>query len=187
MRRRYPAYRQPRGVILVNRQNGHNNRNVVSHILREERTNRTVYQTGGQNCLLGRTALSLDEGAGDFAYRIKFLFKIYREREEIKALTRFLGSGYIDHNGGIAEAYQNRAVCQTSHFAGFKRNLFAGKLCFKHSEIFKHFCSLLFMSRRRQGPIFSKKSNCTPFGLRFDLMLKQVSPPTGTAVLDIDV
>ena len=127
-----------RGVVLINRKNGHNNRNVVAHILREQRTDWAVHQTGGQDCLLGRAALTLDERAGDFTYRIQFFFKIDRQREKVYPFTRFLGSGHIDHYCGIAVANQYRAVCKTSHLACFKADLFAGKLGFKHSKVFKH-------------------------------------------------
>ena len=127
-----------RGVILIDRQNGHDDRNVVAHIFREQRTDRTVYQTGGQDGLLGRTSLSLEEGTGDFAHRIQLLLKIDRKREKVDALARLWGRGYIDQNGGVAVAHQHRAVCQAGHLSCFKGNLFAGKLCFKHSKIFKH-------------------------------------------------
>ena len=131
------------GVILINRENGHNNRNVVSHIFWEERTDWTVYQTGSQDCFLGWTALTFNEGTWDFTNCVQFFLKINRQREEINALTWFWCSSNVYHNGGIAVAYQNGTVCQTSHFAGFEGNFLSGKLCFKYSEIFKHSCSLL--------------------------------------------
>src|SRR5262249_15133450 len=73
---------------------------LAAKALRPERPDRAVDHAGRQNRPLGRTALSLEETAGDLPGRIHALFDVDGEREEVRSLTRFhppLGGG--KHHG----------------------------------------------------------------------------------------
>ena len=133
-----------RRVILIHRQDGHHDRNVVAHILGEERTDGAVHQTGGQDSLLGGTAFAFQESAGDLAHSVHFLFKIHRQREEVDALAGRFGSGDVDHHRGVAEANQAGAVGQACHLAGLEADGLAGKFGFKDFKILKHGESSVF-------------------------------------------
>ena len=127
-----------RAAVLINRENGHNNSYVVSHIFWEQWADRTVNHAGRENCFGGWAAFTFQEGAWDAAYCVEFFFEVNRQREEVDAFAWFLGSGYVYHNGGFAVAYNYAAVGQTAPFTGFKSDFFAGQFGFKYSEIFKH-------------------------------------------------
>ena len=81
---------QLRAGILVNAQNEIVQCDIISVILREKRTHRTVNDTCGENRILAGLALSLVKASRDLSYGIHLLFKINAEREEVDALSRFI-------------------------------------------------------------------------------------------------
>ena len=59
-----------RRVVVVVLQNGADDGNVVAQVLREQRTHRTVDNTGSKGCIFGCLSLSLCESARDFSYGV---------------------------------------------------------------------------------------------------------------------
>ena len=127
-----------RRAIRVNCQNSHDNGNIVPHILREQRTNRTVYHTGSQDCLFRRLSLSLGERARNSANGIHPFFIVHRQREEIHAFSRLCTSSYICHDNGFSVANPTRTIGQFAGFSGFYNERTTCKGGFKLSILFKH-------------------------------------------------
>ena len=125
-------------AVRVNGQNRHHHCDVVAHILGEEGADRPVHHTGGENGLIRGTALPFQEGAGDFAHRVELFLKVHRKGQEINAIPGLFGGGGVHQHGGFAVPHQDRASGQAAHLAGFKGDLFTGKLSFKYAEMFKH-------------------------------------------------
>ena len=67
------------GAVGIDRHDGGDDGNVISHVLGEEGTHGAVDNAGRQNGLLGGTALAAKEGAGDSAHGVKLLFIIHRK------------------------------------------------------------------------------------------------------------
>ena len=133
-----------RRAIRIYRQNGHDNGYIVTHILREQRTNRTVNHSGGQNCLFRRLALALSKGAGDSADGIHSLLIVHGQREEVDAVTRLCTCGDIGHDSCIAIANPAGTVGQFAGLAGLYDQLSACICCFKYSVLFKHSVTSFF-------------------------------------------
>ena len=89
--------------------------NVVSVIAGEQRTHRTVDNTGSQNSVLAGLTLSLIETAGDLTYSVHLLFVLNAQREEIDALTGLSGSGSGGQNYGITIVHQSSAIGLSSY------------------------------------------------------------------------
>ena len=69
-------------AVVVNCEYGHNYRNIVSHILREEGAYRAVYHTRSEYSLIAGLTLALGERSGDLAYRVELFLIVYREGEK---------------------------------------------------------------------------------------------------------
>ena len=65
---------------------------IVAEILREERSHRTVNDACSQNRVLTRLALSFVEAPRNLTNCVSLLLKLHREREEIDAFSRCVGS-----------------------------------------------------------------------------------------------
>ena len=126
-----------RRVVVVVLQNGADDGNVVAQVLREQRTHRTVDLTRGQDRLLGRTALTAHERAGNAAYCVHTLLKVNGEREKVDAVTRLSGCGSSNENSGLAVANQAGAVSELCHLAGLDGQLAAGDLGLKNAVVFE--------------------------------------------------
>ena len=126
-----------RRVVVVVLQNGADDGNVVAQVLREQRTHRTVDLTRGQDRLLGRTALTAHERAGNAAYCVHTLLKVNGEREKVDAVTRLSGCGSGNENSGLAVANQAGAVSELCHLAGLDGQLAAGDLGLKNAVVFE--------------------------------------------------
>ena len=124
-------------VVIIVLKNGADDGNVVAQVLREQRTHRAVDLTGGQDRLLGRTALAAHEGAGDAAYGIHALLKVNGEREKVDAVARLCGCGSGNEDCGLAVADEAGAVCQLRHLAGLDGQLAAGDLGLKNAVVFE--------------------------------------------------
>ena len=127
-----------RGAVRVNCEYGHCDRNVVAHVLREQRTHRTVNNSGGQDSLLGRSALSLEEAAGDLAYCIQLLLVVNGKREEVHAVAGLCACSYVDHYYGLAVSYPAGTISQAADLASLNGQLSAGKHRLENSVIFEH-------------------------------------------------
>ena len=124
-------------VVIIVLENGADDGNVVAQVLREQRTHRAVDLTGGQDRLLGRTALAAHEGAGDAAYGVHALLEVNGEREEVDAVARLCGCGSGNEDCGLAVADEAGAVCQLRHLAGLDGQLAAGDLGLKNAVVFE--------------------------------------------------
>ena len=79
------------GIVLhVVGEDGDDDLGLVLEALDEEGPDRTVDQAGGQDLLLGGTALALEEAAGDLARGIGLFLVVHGQREEVEALLRLL-------------------------------------------------------------------------------------------------
>ncbi|CDD04939.1 putative uncharacterized protein [Ruminococcus sp. CAG:382] len=97
-------------AIRVDRHDHERENNVVSEVLREQRTNRSVDNTAGEYRFFGGASLSLEERAGYLADRIKSLFVIDGKREEVDAVSGSGGCGCVCEYNGFAVAYKAGAV-----------------------------------------------------------------------------
>ena len=124
-------------VVIIVLEDGADDGNVVAQVFREQRTHRAVDLTGGQDRLLGRTALAAHEGAGDAAYGVHALLEVNGEREKVDAVARLCGCGSGNEDCGLAVANEAGAVCQLRHLAGLDGQLAAGDLGLKNAVVFE--------------------------------------------------
>ena len=92
-RRGSTDHRDDIGVILeIVAENGTDDLRLVAVGGVKQRADRTVDQSGGQNLLLRRPALALEEAAGDLARGESLFLIIHGEREEVLPFLRRLGA-----------------------------------------------------------------------------------------------
>ena len=89
---------------------------------REQRTDRTVDQTAGQNFFFALFAFAFEETAGDFTCCVSTLEVIDSQREEVLAFFHFFVGGHGNQNNGIAHGYFNGSSGLAGNFAGFQSN-----------------------------------------------------------------
>ena len=108
-RGRRAVHRQDAGVVLlVRRDREHDQLDLVAEALGEERAKRAVDQPGGEDLLLGRTPLALEEAAGDAPAGVGSLAVVDAEGEEVLPLDRGPRSHDGGENHGVAVADQDR-------------------------------------------------------------------------------
>jgi hypothetical protein len=106
-RRGRTAQRDHVGIaVLLGRQHGRDDLRLRVPALREQRAQRAVDEAGGQDLLLRRLALALEEAARDLARRERLLLIIDGQRQEIDVLSRRRLRGRGDQNDGVAVANQ---------------------------------------------------------------------------------
>src|SRR6185503_6600807 len=81
---------------------------LVREALRPERPDRAVDHARGEDCLLSRAPLALEEAAGDLPGRIHPFLDVYREREEVRTFARLRPPlrGREDHRVAGADDYR---------------------------------------------------------------------------------
>ena len=84
---------------------------IVAHVLREERTHRTVDHTTRQNGVVTCLSLSFFEAAGNLADCIELLAVFYGQWEEINAIARCSRLGCCAQYGCIAIVHERAAIC----------------------------------------------------------------------------
>ena len=109
-----------RVVLVVRRQDGDHDLDVVLVALGEQRADRAVREARGERGGLGRAALALDEPARDLAGGVHPLLEVDREREEVEPGAG-LGAvgGPEDHRVAVAEG--DRAAGEAGELAGLQR------------------------------------------------------------------
>ena len=122
-------------VIVVDSHRGRGNNDVVSHVLREERSDGSVDNSRSQNSLFAGLTLSFEEAAGDFSDRVKFFFIVNSEREEIYSVSRFCRSGRGCENAGIPVSYHTGTVCKACELASLNNEGSARKFGLEHFVI----------------------------------------------------
>ncbi len=125
-RRRGADHRGDVGIVLqVVADRGADHLGFVPIALVEERANRTVDETGGQNLLLGRAPFALEEAAGDLAGREGLFLVVDGEGEEVDPLAR----GFLADRGGehrrLAIGDENGPVGLTGDAPGFDGRAYA--------------------------------------------------------------
>ena len=114
-------------VLLVRREDGQHDLDVVLVALGEQRPDRPVRQAGGEDRGLRRTGLALDEAARDLARGVHPLLEVDREREEVEAGPRIRAVGRAeDHR--VAEANRDGASGQQGDAAGLDGKGATGEL-----------------------------------------------------------
>ena len=94
---------------------------VVDEAFREQRPDRPVDQARGQRFLLGRTALALEEAAGNAARGIGLLLIVHGEREEVAARGRLLQAHRGDQHYRLAHGDEHGAVGLAGELARLDR------------------------------------------------------------------
>ena len=102
---------QLRTAIRIHAHNHALQGNIIAHILREQRTHRTIDDAARQNCIVAGLSFSLLEAARNLSDCVKFLTVLYGQREEIHAVTRCCRLRCRAQNGGIAVVHERAAVC----------------------------------------------------------------------------
>ena len=133
-----------RQVVRLHRHDSRSNCDVVPHILREERADRTVDQARSQDRLFARPALTAHKAAGNTPYRVEFFLKIHGQREEIDAVARLCRRGRGDEHARLAVAHHACAVGKTGKLAGLYDKFAPGKHCLvrfllRELNLFDHF------------------------------------------------
>ena len=93
------------------------NHYVVPEALREQRSQRTVNQTGCENCLLARLPLSLDISSRNLSDTIHLLFVITAQREEIDVLSRFLRCSCCAVHYGLTVTNRYLSICLLAYLS----------------------------------------------------------------------
>ena len=104
-------------VLLVRREDGDDELDVVLVALGEERADRAVGQAGRQGGRLRRARLALDEAAGDLARGVHALLELHREREEVEARAGIRPVGRAEHEG-VAVANGDGTAGESRQLAG---------------------------------------------------------------------
>ena len=85
-------------------------RDIVAHILREQRSHRAVNNAAGEDRVLGRSAFPLVEAAGHLADGVELLAVLHAQREEIDAVTRLRGFCGGAQDSGVAVVHECTSV-----------------------------------------------------------------------------
>ena len=103
--------------------------------LGEQRTNRAIRQTAGENFLFRRATFALEIAAGEFSGSGGFFAIIDREREKILAGFGFGRGDGRDHHDGFSELNGDGAVGLFGEFAGFDVDLIGPNWAVTFSDI----------------------------------------------------
>src|SRR5581483_10850368 len=122
---------------------------VVAVFLGEQRAQRAVGESGGQRGRLARTALALDEPAGNLAGGVHLFLVVHGKRQEVHSLPRRAIADGGGQNDRLAVAGQHSAVGEPGDAPGFERDLAAAKLSF---AFYDHAYSSLGRRREPGGP-----------------------------------
>ena len=116
-----------RVVLVVRREDGDDELDVVLVALGEERPDGAVGEARRERRGLGRAALALDEAAGDLARGVHPLLEVDRQREEVEAGAG-LGAvrGPEDHRVAVAEG--DGAAGEAGELAGLQDQLTTAEL-----------------------------------------------------------
>ena len=108
-------------IIGVGGERIHDDLDFVAHAFREERAQRPVGETGGQDGIRGGAAFAPEERAGDLAAGVHALFVIHAEGEEIDALADAAHGG-SGKNNRIVQVDRDGSTGLRGQFAGFNGN-----------------------------------------------------------------
>ena len=127
-----------RVVFLVMRKDGGDHRHLVAHAVGEERADRAVDQTAGENRLVGRTTFALHKArAFDAARRVHALFEIDLQREKVESFAD-IAHGRRTQDDGVAKAHGAGATGLLGELADADRELFTGPVDRKFFWLLDH-------------------------------------------------
>ena len=86
-------------------------RDVITIILWEQRTHRSIDNTAGKDRILTGLSLSLIETARDFTYRIQFLLIFHTQREKIDPLSGLFGSCSCTQHSSVSVVHECTSIC----------------------------------------------------------------------------
>ena len=129
-----------RSVVMVYAEIISHDVDVMTVCLREERTDRTVDETGEEGCRFRRFAFAFDEAARNLADGVHLFFIIDGEREKVCVFTRFFRARSRDENGRVAITDQCGTAGLLSQFTDFNYQRAAGEI---HLEFLFFHCYLL--------------------------------------------
>jgi hypothetical protein len=86
----------------------------------EQRTQRTVDQTRGQDFLFRRAAFALEEAAGNATGSVGALLIIDRQREEILTRLRILGTDHGGQHNGVFHGHHDSTTSLAGNLGGFE-------------------------------------------------------------------
>src|SRR5947207_3968096 len=110
------------GVVLpVVREHGGDHLGLAVEALREERTEGAVDQAGGEDLLLRRPALALEEAAGDLPGGDGLRLVVAGEGEEVDALARGGERRRRDKDDGLPELHEGGPPALLAHAAALDR------------------------------------------------------------------
>ena len=146
-RRRGAVERQHVGIVLaVGREHEGDDLRLVVVPLGEQRAQRPVDQAGGDDLLLGRPPLALEEAARDAPGGIGVLLVVDGQGEEVALQPLSLGHRRRGEHHRVAVAHDHRAVCLARHAAGLEAHRLAADL---DLSTFGHDCAFFLLLRRR--------------------------------------
>ena len=123
------------GVIVVLREDGVGQNDVIAEFLVKQRAHRAVNQAGDEHAAVGGLALAAVEGAGDTADSVHTLFNLNGQREIVDAsLGQGRGDSRDEHDG-IAVAADGLCIAELCDLAGLDRKGTAADLGFKNVVI----------------------------------------------------
>ncbi len=99
-----------RVVLHIVRKHGNDDLRLVLEAFDEQRTDRPVDEAGGERLLLGGTAFTLEEAAGDLARGVGLLLVVHGEGEEVDAGLRGLRGNDGGEHAGLAVLGVNGCV-----------------------------------------------------------------------------
>ena len=108
---------------------------VISIILGEKRTHRTIDNTCGKHGIIGSLTFSLLETTGHSADGVELLFIFNRQREEVDTFSRLVRSCCSTKQRGVTILNKNCAVCLCCDLTNLNLKRSSGKV---HFECLNH-------------------------------------------------
>ena len=114
------------GVLLVGAEDGRDDLGLVAEAVGERRAQRAVGEPAGEDGVLGRTALTAEERAGDLAGGVRPLLDVDGQREEVDAGTDVVGGVGRGQHGGAADRGDDGALALRGQLAGLEGERLVG-------------------------------------------------------------
>ena len=137
-------------ILRVDGEDGLNDLHLVAQGMREQRAQRTVDDTAGEDGLGTRATFAAEEGAGDLARGVHLLFHVDGQREEVIVLLRAgTGGGGGQDHGVVVEIGGDCAVRLLGETTGFE----AQRALAERAVIDNGFCGLDFRTLHGATPL----------------------------------
>ena len=91
-------------MLLVMREGGQDDLDLVAHVIREERAQRAIDHARVEDGLLAGAAFAAEEAAGDASCSVQLLLEVHAEGEEVDAFTHGAAHRGGSEDDGVAEA-----------------------------------------------------------------------------------